>query len=129
MDLVNTGKTAAHGVHGWIHFEEEKLAPYKRPPPPRTTDDYGLGRVHFPILPSDIKLSYGESFQNDQEPKDGHYEAQAWEKERLLPGTYRRYEFRLAIRNVGKTRIPYNFVSANGAEVEGTETVEIQSAK
>jgi len=63
VEVANTGKTAAHHVHGWIYFDANHLSPYEPP----------SGR--FSISISDIRRSWGESCSTDQEPEDGFYQA------------------------------------------------------
>jgi hypothetical protein len=127
--LTNRGKTAATSVHGWLHMEAEKLGPYVPPPPPprsREQWDHGLSEfLRSSMPPPKIDRSWGSIFDEDQQPEDGFYEAQVYEKGRWLPNVCRTFSIGVGVGSGDKAEIRYHIVSAEGAEIEGAVEISL----
>lgn len=121
VEIVNEGRTAATDIHGWIDMEADKMGPYVPPPRLPSRDDSFLESAMHMVSP--IKTSWGSSFDNEQEPEDGFYQAQVWETDRLLPSVVRGFTFNVEIRARGGAEIRYHVVCAEGVDIE--ETIEI----
>lgn len=128
VEVANGGKAAASDVHGWIRMEAEKLGPYEPPPdpPPRTGTSFFENPVTY-VSPPTSKRSWGSIFAEDQEPEDGFYEAQVYERGRLLPNVVRAFRIDADVRAEGKAKIAYRVVCAEGAESKATVEVEVSA--
>lgn len=114
VEVYNSGKVAANDVHGWVHFEASKLSPYDPWDQP--------GRR---MLRPYVGRSWGSSCEEEQEPRNGYYEGQFWENDRLLPGTYRTFRFYVTKMRKGESDVLYSAMSSEGAKVDGSVPIEV----
>ena len=123
VEVHNSGKAAANSVHGWLYLEATNLSPYDR-----WAASVSTGR---PILRPDIlsNRSWGASCAEEQTPEDGYYQCQLWENDRILPGSYRTFEFPVRKLRQGDAEVRYRVVSSEGAEIEGSTMVEVSTGE
>jgi hypothetical protein len=114
VEVYNSGKVAANDVHGRVHFEASKLSPYDPWDQP--------GRR---MLRPYVGRSWGSSCEEEQEPRNGYYEGQFWENDRLLPGTYRTFRFYVTKMRKGESEVLYSAVSSEGAKVDASVPIEV----
>jgi hypothetical protein len=116
VHVHNTGKTAAHNVHGWLYFQESFFGPPNTPYPAR----YG------PTSSPQAGPRFGVIFDYDKEPNErGLYQALIYEHGGIVAGAYRTFNIPVTLRRVGKASVRCRVVSNEGATFESTLEVEV----
>jgi hypothetical protein len=116
VEVVNSGRTAAHNVHGWIHFHESFFGP---PRPPPASELRPLESVTW-------RRSWGAIFDDAAEPdENGWYVAQIYENEQIVVRSRRTFSILVTLRRAGKTPVRCRVVSDEGATFEDTLAVEV----
>jgi hypothetical protein len=111
VEVANTGRAAAHGLHGWIDLGAEMLKPVE-------------------VLPSGPDVFEWDMSPSRYEPvpEKGFYKTEIWNNGNLMPGAQIAISLRVEVLAWGETAVRCRFVTSEGAELEEEFRLQVSSS-
>ncbi len=127
IEVTNSGKVTANNIRGWLKLPADTFEHWKEEPPePRESNaSFDFWKYSTAFQVDTPPRSWGQIFREDQKPQDGWYEAQIYEKHKLLPDSVRAFNFSVHILRTGATTVYCKIVCDEGPMFEGYTQVGI----